>query len=51
MAENHEQEWTDLRTEPGGSDPLAEGGDDAESVDVEENLREAREGEDDAPPL
>ena len=45
-----EQEWTDPRTRE-GRDPLAGGGDDADEVDVEENVREAREGEDDASPL
>ncbi len=34
------------------SDPLAQGdADDPDEVDVEENLREAREGEDEEPPL
>ncbi|HEX2110637.1 MAG TPA: hypothetical protein VHF67_03710 [Gaiellaceae bacterium] len=48
--EPQEQEWTDPR-EREGWDPLAGGGGDPEDVDVEENLEEAREGEDDAPPL
>ena len=49
--EEREQEWTDPRPGDGGRDLIGEGGDDPEDVDVEENVREAREGEDDAPPL
>lgn len=47
-----EQEWSDPRASEGGLDPMAEGGgDDPDDVDVEKNVREAREGEDDAPPF
>jgi hypothetical protein len=49
--ENHEQEWSDPRSQEGGSDAMSEGGDAPDDVDVEKNLQEAREGKDDAPPL
>jgi hypothetical protein len=48
--EPQEQEWTDPRTREGW-DPLAGGGEDADDVDPEKNVDEAREGEDEAPPL
>ncbi len=52
MEDDREQEWSDPRSSEGGRDLMGEGGgDDPDDVDVEENLREAREGEDDAPPL
>lgn len=51
MEGSNEQEWTDPRPQEGSSDPIAGGGEDPEDVDTEENAREAREGEDDAPPL
>ena len=52
MDENREQEWSDPRSQEGSSDPIGgDGADEPEDVDVEKNLREAREGEDDAPPL
>ena len=50
IGDPQEEEWTDPR-EREGWDPLAGGGEDADDVDVEENREEAREGEDDAPPL
>ena len=45
--------WSDPRADNDPVDPIAgdEEGDDPDEVDVEENVEEAREGDDDAPPL
>ena len=44
--------WTDPRADRDPTDPIAQGeGDDPDEVDEEANLAEAREGEDDEPPL
>ena len=44
--------WTDPRADQDPADPIAQGdADDPGEVDEDENLAEAREGEDEEPPL
>lgn len=44
--------WTDPRADQDPVDPIAQGeSDDPDEVDVDENVAEAREGEDEEPPL
>ena len=43
--------WTDPRPDRDAEEPISGGGEDPEDVDFEENLEEAREGEDEEPRL